>query len=278
MSGGAGGLLITPSDANVAKDAPGYNLTTIFEVLQSRGVDWNVFYSDLPFALVFTGIARDAQYTSRMFSIDTLASIARTGDLPSFAWIDPNFNDVPDGIGNASDDHPPGDVARGQHFISQVYNTLVNSPGWSKTLLIITYDEHGGFYDHVRPPGTPAHITDPPLAKDGVHDDDPSLRRLGVRVPAFVVSPWVEPGHVAKKLYDHTSILKTALLRFCGKPIPSMGARTENANDLGSILTRSTPLLPARFTAKLQPHAIKTVSNSPVGGIGATIRRRIIGM
>ena len=200
--------------------------------------------------------------------------------MPSFAWIDPNFNDVPDGTANASDDHPPGDVARGQHFVSQVYNTLVNSPTWSKTLLIVTYDEHGGFFDHVRPPGTPARVGDDPNEKEGVHDDDAKLRRYGVRVPTFLVSPWVEPAHVAKRVYDHTSTLRSVLLRFCRSPnVPSMGARTDNANDLGSVLTRATPRPPVHFAARLEPMRTSgTVTGSPLEGIGTTIRRRILGI
>ena len=127
------------------------------------------------------------------------------------------------------------------------------------TLLIVTYDEHGGFYDHVEPPGTPPRT-------DGPNDDDPNLRRYGLRVPAFVISPWVPQGEVAHTIFDHTSILRTLLLRFCETPIgaaqgpnvtaaphrewvppgitappsvnvPSMGARVDSANDLGPLLS-----------------------------------------
>ncbi len=83
-----------------------------------------------------------------------------------------------------------------------VYHALATGPQWEKTLLIIFYDEHGGFFDHVAPPAAP--------------DDDPhTFGRYGVRIPALIVSPWVEPGSVSKTLFDHTSIMKTILLRFC---------------------------------------------------------------
>jgi phospholipase C len=164
MTGGSGGLLETPSDASVEQQPPGYLLQTIFEVLQANEIDWNIFFSDLPFALIFTRLAQDATYTARMRSIDELLRRAETGDLPSFCWIDPNFQDVPDDPNAASDDHPPGDVCRGQNLISRIYTALAASPAWAKTLFIITYDEHGGFFDHVLPPplATPAIPAPPP--------------------------------------------------------------------------------------------------------------------
>ena len=88
-------------------------------------------------------------------------------------------------------------------------------------MLVVTYDEHGGFFDHVLPPAA--------------HDDRPAFRTYGVRVPAFVVSPFTPRGSVSNTVYDHTSIIKTILLRFCQKngQIPNMGARVANANHLG---------------------------------------------
>ena len=93
-------------------------------------------------------------------------------------------------------------IKDGQELVLAVYHALAASPQWEKTLLVIAYDEHGGFFDHVAPPGVP--------------DDDPQLfGRYGVRVPALVVSPWVEARAVSHTVLDHTSIIKTILLRFC---------------------------------------------------------------
>jgi hypothetical protein len=202
LTGGSGGMITTPSTASVPSDPPGYTLTSIFEVLQARGVDWMNYFSDLPFALIFKRLAQDASYTRRMRSLSNLLAAAQTGDLPSVAWLDPNFTDVETSVGEpaaANDDHPPGDVANGQVLLRQIYQALSQGPGWSKTLLIVTYDEHGGFFDHVLPPGTPTVV---PGAADGPPDDDPNLRRYGVRVPTFIVSPWVQPGSVANDTYD----------------------------------------------------------------------------
>lgn len=172
---------------------------------------------------------------------------AARGTLPSVAWIDPNFSNF-DPIGfQPSDDHAPADIKDGQELVLAVYHALGSGPQWDKTLLIIFYDEHGGFFDHVAPPAAA--------------DDDPQMfGRYGVRVPALVVSSWTQARSVSHTLFDHTSVIKTILLRFCpdalnqpkqhhglharpGRPgRPSyMGTRVAQANDLGEFLTRTTP-------------------------------------
>jgi phospholipase C len=117
----------------------------------------------------------------------------------------------------------------GQELVLTLIESVMRSPAWKKSLIVITYDEHGGFYDHV----DPGQFT--------AADDRRLMRRYGVRVPALVVSPYVERG-VSHVVYDHTSIIKTILLRFCKRPdtvAKSMGARVAAANHLGSLLTRA---------------------------------------
>jgi phosphoesterase family protein len=127
-----------------------------------------------------------------------------------------------------------------------VYHALATGPQWEKTLLIIVYDEHGGFFDHVPPPEAP--------------DDYPGMfGHYGVRVPALIVSPWVEPGSVSHSVFDNTTIIKTILLRFCPEPLrkpgllasngtdgqpTDMGRRVAHANDLGGLLSRTLPRPP----------------------------------
>jgi phospholipase C len=133
----------------------------------------------------------------------------------------------------------------GQELVLTLLTALAASPLWKKSLLVIVYDEHGGFFDHVDPRTfTP-------------EDDRPTFRRYGVRVPALVVSPFVDPG-VSHTVFDHTSLLKTILLRFCEDPeaaIKAMGRRVMHANHLGQLLTRSTarprPRPPERVTDAL---------------------------
>jgi phospholipase C len=172
---------------------------------------------------------------------------AATGSLPSVSWIDPNFSNFnPIGF-QPNDDHAPADIKDGQELVLAVYHALATGPQWEKTLLIVFYDEHGGFFDHVAPPEAP--------------DDDPeTFGRYGVRIPALIVSPWIEPLTVSHTLYDHTSIMKTILTRFCPEALEKpksnggllervkqlghpryMGERVAQANDLGELLTRDEP-------------------------------------
>jgi phospholipase C len=157
------------------------------------------------------------------------------GRLPQVSWIDPRFKDLRVLGPDSNDDHPPSDVLAGQDLILMIYHTLSNAATWPGTLLIITYDEHGGLYDHVTPPAAT--------------DDDPKFRRLGLRVPTLLVSPLVTPGSTSTGLlgadfhFDHTSILKTILTRFCqvDGQIPEMTARAGAANHLGHLLRDGGP-------------------------------------
>ena len=152
---------------------------------------------------------------------------AAKGDLPAVSWIDPNFIDLSFGPEGSNDDHPPSDLRGGQMLVLKTFHALARSPAWPKTLLIITYDEHGGFYDHVAPP---------PADDD---NKDKAFHVLGPRVPAIVVSPLVGKRQVAKTVFDHTSIIKTVLARFCRQQdgtVPDMGARVRSADHLGGLL------------------------------------------
>jgi phospholipase C len=160
---------------------------------------------------------------------DSFLDDARHGELPAVSWIDPNFIDLSLFERDSNDDHPPSDVHSGQELVLTLFRALVESDKsqFDKTLLVVTYDEHGGFYDHVPPPAA--------------NDDNPDFRSHGVRVPAFVISPLVEPGTVTHTLFDHTSLIRTILLRFAPEAAASMGARVSSANHLGSLLTRDAP-------------------------------------
>ena len=167
---------------------------------------------------------------------------AAKGQLPAVSWIDPNFVDLTFGPAGSNDDHPPSDLHAGQKLALALFDAVVQGPLWEKTMVIVTYDEHGGFYDHVPPPAC--------------EDDSPQLRSLGPRVPAFVISPWVGAGSVSSTVYDHTSIIKTILARFCRKAdgtVPDMGARVRAAQHLGGVLTEPSarPAIPRSSYQKL---------------------------
>jgi phospholipase C len=155
--------------------------------------------------------------------------------LPKVSWIDPNFtiastNFLPNW---ASDDHPPADIARGQNLVARIYNYLVASRAWENTLFVVTYDEHGGFYDHVRPP-TATPVGPKPFDT------------LGVRVPALVVSPWAPAGVPFKGELDHTCIARTALELFAPSRVNDLGLRVSASPSLLPLLTRLAPRTDAK--------------------------------
>ncbi len=151
---------------------------------------------------------------------------ARAGRLPSISFIDPHVVDLAPG---SNCDEPPSDMARGQELARRVVEAVVSGPAWRNTLLLIVYDEHGGFYDHVPPPQATK-----------VSEDFP-IETFGVRVPVFVISPWVAAGSVFgsasdPKQFDHTSILKTIVRRFLPDNPPYLGARYVAAEDLSVVI------------------------------------------
>jgi phospholipase C len=155
---------------------------------------------------------------------DSFLDDAAKGRLRPLSWIDPNFIDLKVLETASNDDHPPSDIRAGQSLVLEVYEALRKSPSWQDTLLVITYDEHGGFYDHVSPPG--------------VADDGSGHKTLGVRVPALLVGPRV-PAQVCHEEFDHTTLIKTILQRFAADPaaaIAKMGPRVAAAQHLGVAL------------------------------------------
>ncbi len=196
------------------------NAKTIFDHLEDRNIDWACFEHDFSFLRLYSRWSGNNQKI-RPFNHATRGffAAARSGRLPAVTWIDPNYTDVFPG---GNDDHPDSDVRNGQRLIGQITNALMNGPKWDKTMFIITYDEHGGFYDHVVPPRVPEVC---------------GIDRLGPRVPAFVISPWVERPKVSHTVFDHTSILKTIVRRFMAANPPDLGDRANRANDLGEFLS-----------------------------------------
>jgi phospholipase C len=200
---------------------------------------------------------------------------AQRGKLAQVSWVDPNFKDVNLAHIQSNDDHPPSDVQDGQELVFLVYNALASGPNWDRTLLLVLYDEHGGFYDHVAPPEAP--------------DDDPeTFGRYGIRVPALVVSPWVAGKSVSHTLFDHTSMIKTILTRFCPAELTRqtglegvihwlepghphyMGKRVAQAAHVGELLTEpSARVAPDReslvqWVADRHAQRAKKVASAPV--------------
>jgi phospholipase C len=209
-----------------------YNLSSFVRHLDKSKTSWRWYSHDyVPMLWIIDPVGGKSQpipaYFDRKDILGHRSFLERAaaGDLPAVSWIDPNFADLTFGPAGSNDDHPPSDLHAGQKLVLQLIDAVMQGPAWNKTMIVITYDEHGGFYDHVPPPAC--------------EDDTPALRSYGPRVPAFVISPWVGKRQVSKEVYDHTSIIKTILARFCRKAdgtVPDMGARVRAAKHLGGVL------------------------------------------
>jgi phospholipase C len=142
------------------------------------------------------------------------------GNLPTVAYVDPAFTAPKPLDVHACDDHPNTDIRNGQVFLRNLYNQLSKSPIWNQTLLIITYDEWGGFFDHVPPPYAPISKAEQKVGNDGL---------LGIRVPCMLLGPHVKKNNVCNVQFDHNSILNLISWRF---GLKYLGIRGESSNNL----------------------------------------------
>ncbi|KAF5792978.1 putative phosphoesterase, alkaline phosphatase-like, alpha/beta/alpha [Helianthus annuus] len=200
------------STSHVKKQlAKGYPQKTIFDSLHENGKDWGVYFQNIPTTLFYRNM-RKLKYVFKFHQYSTFKQHAKQGKLPNLSVIEPRYFDIK-GF-PANDDHPSHDVANGQKLVKEIYETLRASPQWNESLLVITYDEHGGFFDHVKTP----YVNVP--SPDGNTGPAPSFfkfDRLGVRVPTIMVSPWIKKGTVISSPkgpapnseYEHSSIPAT---------------------------------------------------------------------
>lgn len=191
---------------NLLQTAIGYPQPSIYELLDKKGKTWKAYFELISDTLFFQ-YTRD--FLDKQHFIDDFYEHAAQGTLPDYSFLSPSWSDFADMP--ASDQHPDHDIAEGERLIKRVYEALRRSPQWEKSLLLITYDEGGGFYSKY-----------PPVSKNVPHPDgrdsddtDPVFRfdRLGVRVPTLVVSPWVRKGRVVHQpevgQYEHSSVVST---------------------------------------------------------------------
>jgi phospholipase C len=157
-----------------------YDMETVFNRLQDAGQNWRVYFHDIPQSATLSKL-RDDAFTHFRFFEQEFAKDAAKGDLPAYSFIEPRY--FTDAVLQQlpKDQHPPHDVAYGEALIATVYNAVRSGPAWKDTLLIITYDEHGGCCDHVVPPAAT-----PP---GGTNHCGFAFDRFGVRVPAVIVCP-----------------------------------------------------------------------------------------
>jgi hypothetical protein len=218
---------------------------TFFDQVSKAGLSWKNYYNDTPWELFLEGIAHNPEH---VVPVTDLWTDARDGTLPSYAWINPRAGMNQTTGQGSNDQHPDHDVALGEAYIKDIYESLRASPQWNETLFIVTYDEHGGFYDHVVPPNAP-----PPEAATGPSYPNAgyNFTQLGVRIPTILISPWIAKGTVVSEppaaqrrqvgsSYDLTSIMATARL-LLGMPDTPLTKRDAWAGTFEHVIASSTP-------------------------------------
>jgi len=213
-----------------------YTAPSIFTSLEKKGASWGVYGYDAP--PLTRGSVSDIMHAaeSHFGEFADFQTAARGGLLPNYVFLEPQWGS------NGNSQHPNYDVAKGEQFLHDIYYSLYGTKSWQNTLLIITYDEHGGCYDHVPPPEN-AIAPDNSVGELGF-----DFKRFGVRVPTVLVSPLIEAGTVFRPPsspagstsalpFDHTSILSTVEQRF---GLPNLTQRDAAAPDVGGVITRTT--------------------------------------
>jgi hypothetical protein len=194
-------------------------------------------------AMTFKGLMNQGRYFGL---IDDFVSDCKKDRLPAYSFIEPRYANGEDASTNsffsASDQHPDHNVEDGEILIRDVFNAVWGSPARNSTLLVIVYDEHGGLYDHVPPPKAPNPDTKQWSGSANSLDPPFDFTRLGVRVPAVIISPYIEKGTIDRTVYDHGSLAATACKLFLkGVPVAFLTERDRQANTFEGNLTRTQP-------------------------------------
>jgi phospholipase C len=219
---------------------------TIFDRLHAYGVTWRNYYTDLPQTAIIPSIIQ--KYPTGLAPIGQFFSDCALGTLPQVSFVDPEFGVLGEVGGPLAtvpgfaklgafvstlggDEENPQDLAYGENWAYEVVNAVLHSPAWERTLLVYTFDEHGGYYDHVPPPPALAPDSIPP---DLTATDVPGTYQLyGPRVPAIVASPYARPNGVTNVVHDHTSVLATIEAKW---NLPFLTYRDANAATLADFL------------------------------------------
>ena len=205
-------------------------LPTIFDRLANANVSHAYYFNNVPYLALWGIKYLDITKTYSQFKED-----AANGTLPAVAFLDPRYTILDDGTGN--DDHPHADIREGDRFLYDVFEAVSQGPGWSSTVLIINFDEWGGFFDHVAPPrAQAANAVDTDIV------DGKTL--LGMRVPVVVASPF-SAGNPASPavnslVFDHTSVLKFIEWRWNLPPLTPRDASSD-VNNLAYVLDFNNP-------------------------------------
>lgn len=190
------------------------SLPTIWDRLDAKNVSSTYYFHDVPFTALY-----GTRYVGRSRLIAEFYTDAAAGTLPSFCMVDPRFGNEEQGLSN--DDHPHADVRNGQVLLGQIYDALRTGPNWSRTLMVVVYDEWGGFMEHVAPPIRPVSAAEHALGNDG---------RLGFRVPCMLFGPRVRANFVSRYPFEPASIHQLLAWRFGLDPLGVRGSDPNTFN------------------------------------------------
>jgi phospholipase C len=210
-------LLLGTSDGVRATQAgyPRSSVASVFDSLDTKSVSWGVYTDHEP----FEGCLNWPGNHAGLHDLAAFKQSLADGTLPSVAYVDSQEK--------VEDEHSPGDVQVGENWTREIYEALVKSPLWASTALIWTYDEAGGFADHVPPPNSCV-----------ARPEDSAFFELGVRVPLVVISPWARRHYVSHVVHEHTSILRFIEAVF---GLPALTARDANSDALLDMFDFSCP-------------------------------------
>jgi phospholipase C len=243
----------------------GFPDNTIFSALKKKGIDGRYYFVDEPVAALWgaPGVARSNH-------VDEYYARCASGTLPPLSFVDPAFAN--EGGGTSGDEHPHGDIRAGQAYMSDVVHAFMESPQWKSGILVVLYDEWGGFFDHVRPPRVPDIRSNPKIDKD--------FGQMGFRIPAVAISPYARRGHVHHGVFGFESVLKMIEYRFGVGPLTRRDAYAHNfarSLDFESKPRLSIPDLPdppmvasapcslprgADYSARPKPHDMTILRSS----------------
>lgn len=246
-----------------------YTSKTVYELFEEKGLTWAIYFHDLFDLLQFQNLAQTPEHMRRF---DRCAGDVAAGNLPEFTFLFPRFMNHKGANGEtlqANSQHAPEDVRFGDHLIADVYDALAANPElFKKTALVVTYDEHGGFYDHVLPgPAPNPDGQNSPNPDDRANFRPPSFAfdRIGLRVPAIIVSPWIAKGRVEHRQLQHTSVIKTVRELFeLGGPLNHRDESAQSFADLFQKMDR--PRAPEEMPKTLTRAPLEDIVESVVAG------------
>jgi len=215
-----GTVTVIDASGNRSQQPPCFSFKTLPDSLEKAGISWKYYADAGGYVSVMGQIRNSGWWQDDVAPAAQFLADAKNGKLPAVSWL------IPPGDDSA---HPPNSICEAENWNVSILNALMQGPGWNSTVVFVTWDDFGGFYDHVPPPQVDQF-------------------GLGPRVPLLIISPYAKAGHVSHTVYDHTSVLKFIETRYNLPPLTSRDAAANNMLDSFDFDASQPPLL-------LQPRA-----------------------